>query len=54
MAKAVEDSAVVLVCVSQKYKESPSCRTGMWKVLCGAETTIRRQINESFNSLSQI
>ena len=29
MAKAVEDSAVVLVCVSQKYKESPNCRSGM-------------------------
>ena len=28
MAKAVEDSAVVLVCVSQKYKESPNCRSG--------------------------
>ena len=27
MAKAVENSAVVLVCVSQKYKESPNCRS---------------------------
>ncbi|KAL9981622.1 hypothetical protein ACROYT_G010348 [Oculina patagonica] len=27
MAKAVEDSAVVLVCVSQRYKESPNCRS---------------------------
>jgi male-specific lethal 1 len=28
MAKAVEDSAVVLLCVSQKYKESSNCRSG--------------------------
>ena len=27
MAKAVESSSVVLVCVSQKYKESPNCRS---------------------------
>ncbi|XP_032809682.1 uncharacterized protein LOC116942174 [Petromyzon marinus] len=27
MAEAVENAAVVLVCCSQKYKESPSCRT---------------------------
>ena len=26
MAKAIENSSVVLVCVSQRYKESPSCR----------------------------
>ena len=28
MAKAVENACVVLVCVSQKYKESPNCRSG--------------------------
>ena len=27
MAKAVENAAVVLVCVSQRYKESPNCRS---------------------------
>ncbi|XP_078362921.1 uncharacterized protein LOC144647053 [Oculina patagonica] len=27
MAKAVEDAAVVLVCLSQRYKESPNCRS---------------------------
>ncbi|KAL9979635.1 hypothetical protein ACROYT_G017320 [Oculina patagonica] len=27
MAKAVENASVVLVCVSQKYKESPNCRS---------------------------
>ena len=27
MAKAVENSSVVLVCVSQRYKESPNCRS---------------------------
>ncbi|XP_070182482.1 uncharacterized protein [Littorina saxatilis] len=27
MAEAVENSAVVLVCMSEKYKESPNCRT---------------------------
>jgi len=30
MAMAVEKAAVVLVCLSQKYKESPSCRTGQF------------------------
>ena len=40
MALAVERSAVVLVCLSQGYKDSPSCRTGdlctMWlyKMFC--------------------
>lgn len=28
MAKAIEKAAVVLVCMSQKYQDSPSCRTG--------------------------
>ena len=27
MAKAVEDSAAVLICVSKRYKESQACRT---------------------------
>jgi len=27
MAKAVENASVVLVCVSQRYKESPNCRS---------------------------
>ena len=27
MAKAVEDSSVVLICVSERYKESPNCRS---------------------------
>lgn len=27
MAKAVEQAAVVLICVSQRYKESPNCRS---------------------------
>ena len=27
MAKAVEDASVVLICVSQQYKESPNCRS---------------------------
>ena len=31
MAKAVENASVVLVCVSQKYKESPNCRSGDYK-----------------------
>lgn len=28
MALAVEKAAVILVCMSQKYKDSPNCRTG--------------------------
>ena len=32
MATAVENSAVVLVCVSQKYKESANCRSGKRKI----------------------
>ena len=27
MAKAVEDSSVVLICLSERYKESPNCRS---------------------------
>ena len=30
MAAAVEDAVVVLVCMTEKYKESPNCRTGKW------------------------
>ena len=30
MATAVENASVVLVCVSQKYKESPNCRSGKY------------------------
>lgn len=33
MALAVEKAAVVLVCMSQRYKDSPSCRTGKMKSL---------------------
>ena len=28
MAEAVENASVVLVCVSQRYKDSPNCRAG--------------------------
>ena len=28
MAAAVENAAVVLICVTQKYKDSPNCRSG--------------------------
>ena len=28
MADAVENAAVVILCFSEKYKESPACRTG--------------------------
>ena len=30
MAHAVENAAVVLICMSEKYKQSPNCRTGMY------------------------
>jgi hypothetical protein len=29
MAAAVENAAVVLICYSEKYKDSQNCRTGM-------------------------
>lgn len=29
MAEAVENAAIVLVCASDKYKQSPNCRTGL-------------------------
>jgi male-specific lethal 1 len=28
MAEAVENSCVVLVCISERYKDSPNCRSG--------------------------
>ena len=28
MAEAVENAAVVLICMSEKYKQSPNCRLG--------------------------
>lgn len=28
MAEAVEESAIILICISEKYKESPNCRMG--------------------------
>lgn len=34
MAHAVENAAVVLVCMSEKYKQSPNCRTGELLLLC--------------------
>ena len=40
MAHAVENAAVVLICMSEKYKQSPNCRTGMYITLwgrCGKE-----------------
>ena len=30
MALAVEKAAVILICMTEKYKESPSCRTGKY------------------------
>ena len=29
MAKAVEDASVVVMALSEKYKKSPNCRTGI-------------------------
>jgi len=28
MARAVQQAAVVLICFTEKYKDSPNCRTG--------------------------
>ena len=33
MAEAVENAAVVLMCFSQKYKNSVNCKKGMWAVI---------------------
>jgi len=33
MAEAVEKAAVVLVCLTHKYKESPNCRSGLYLCL---------------------
>ena len=33
MATAVEKATVVVVCLSQKYKDSPSCRTGKFNFI---------------------
>jgi len=32
MACAVEQAYVVLICFTEKYKDSPNCRTGQWIV----------------------
>ena len=29
MANAVEDAKIVLMCMTQKYKNSPNCRAGI-------------------------
>lgn len=34
MAEAVENAAVVLLCMSEKYKQSPNCRTGRTVPVC--------------------
>lgn len=34
MAEAVENAAVVLLCMSEKYKQSPNCRTGRIVPVC--------------------
>ena len=31
MAKAVEESDVILMCMSERYRDSQSCRAGMCK-----------------------
>ena len=33
MALAVEKAAVVVICMSQKYKDSPNCRTGKFQLI---------------------
>lgn len=33
MADAIEQASVVMVCISETYKNSPSCRTGMRRVI---------------------
>ncbi len=38
MAHAVEKASVVIVCLTHKYKESPSCRTGNFQ--CSLQITV--------------
>ena len=33
MADAVENASIVLMAMSQKYKDSPNCRAGMYYLL---------------------
>jgi len=41
MAKAVENAEVVIVCLTQKYKESPNCRTGRFSTSALATFLLR-------------
>ena len=41
MAEAVEDADIVLVCFSQKYKNSPNCRAGEYCLTHSPENMMR-------------
>ena len=40
MAHAIEKASLVVICMSQKYKESPSCRTGEFRLDAFAGNTV--------------
>lgn len=44
MAEAVENAAVVLICMSEKYKQSPNCRLGEWRHIWGLFANLRCRI----------
>lgn len=44
MAEAVENAAVVLICMSEKYKESPNCRLGECRHIWGLFANLRCRI----------
>lgn len=45
MADAVEQAAVVLVCFSQRYKDSQSCRTGNQSFILCCVFVLKRKYN---------
>lgn len=49
MAEAVENAAIVLVCMSEKYKQSPNCRLG--KCYVGNAALVLVCISEKYKQI---
>lgn len=50
MARAVEEARIVLVCYSEKYKDSQNCRTG--KINCAQYLDDSKKYNYYTNKLT--